>query len=95
MTPKEYQERMSAINKEAAEKIKELKIQYAQENNPYSVGDIIEDHIGKGRIKEILLAEVSYSYMLPQCVYLCDNLTRKGTVNKKEPTRQIWQNNII
>ena len=93
MTREEYWSGCARINKERNESLVELAKKFALENNPYKKGDIIQDHIGRGRILGYKLYYGINS--LPSLVYRCENLTKKGEVNKKEPVREIYQNNIL
>lgn len=93
MTKEELRERRQALYVEYENKKKALLIEYAQSNNPYKVGDIITDHIGKARIEGI---DGVYPLMDDTAcmVYNCINLTGKGEINKREPKRKVYQCNI-
>lgn len=93
MTKEEFKKEVLRIEQEASRKKLELYNRCAEENNPYKVGDIVEDHISKGRIRSWSLARTFSD--IPCLSYFCDNLTRKGDINKREPTRYIYQSNII
>lgn len=94
MNIEELTKKIKEINDDATQKVLALKKQYAEENNPYKVGDIIEDHIGKGKILSWKVKIPFYGYIPSYMVYECDNLTRNGTINKREPKRKIYQINI-
>ena len=68
----------------------ELKKKYADANNPYKVGDIIQDHIGKGKIEKIAY----YFSFSPECIYYCQELKVDGTPGKNKSRRWIYQNNL-
>lgn len=92
MNKEEYYAKITQLERQHQQALKELGKEYALSNNPYKVGDLICDHIGKGRI---LSFKVHISFRdLPQIVYRCANLTQKGTINKREPERDIYQSNI-
>lgn len=59
----------------------------------YPVGSLISDHIGSGRIINIHVgfSKDSVNFYLH---FKCENLTKKGTVNKREPTRIIYACNL-
>lgn len=57
MTLPELKEKIKLVESEAKAKKDELVKQFCIANNPYKVGDIFEDHIGKIRIEKI-----KYSY---------------------------------
>ena len=90
MTNEEYKKHLNQIELRYAADKKDLAKEYIISNNPYKVGDIVEDHIGKGEIIEIKCA---IDHLC--CVYNCINLTKNGTQNKHEPYRIIWQSNIL
>lgn len=94
MTQEEYKKALAEIDAEAERQKEILAINYANENNPYKVGDIIEDILGKGRIIE-MGAFISRKCAYPMMRYKCENLTKKGTINKNVPMRIIFQINII
>ena len=93
MTKEELRERRQTLYVEYENKKKALLIEYAQSNNPYKVGDIIQDHIGKARIEGIdgIYPLIDGTACM---VYKCVNLTVKGEINKREPKRKVYQTNI-
>lgn len=91
MTKQEYFKSINDITAEYKKQIWAIKKQYALSNNPYKIGDIVTDHIGSAKIRDI---SVISSGDIAECVYVCDNLTKSGTINKKEPTRNVYQLNI-
>lgn len=94
MTQEEYNEKMKAAKLELERKQDAINIEYAESNNPYKVGDIIEDHIGKGQIISWSPTKL-YLENYPCLLYKCHNLLKSGKVSKKEPIRNIYQRNII
>ena len=92
MEKEEYFAKRNQLEKEHQQALRELNKEYALSNNPYKIGDLICDHIGMGRVLSFKL----YIGLdkLPQLVYRCANLTQKGTINKREPERDIYQSNI-
>ena len=93
MTREEYERRREEIIKSHEKQIAELRRDYSASVNPYKVGDIIEDHIGKGMIISIYHSWDTLNDK-PMSRYFCQNLTKKGEVNKKEPERYIFSTNI-
>jgi hypothetical protein len=95
MTKEEYQSKCD----EHHLKIKSLAKEYALSNNPYKIGDIVNDHTGSIKIEKILLrrkwfiAKREFEY--PQCIYIGVELTKKGEPNKRGYKRSIYQSNII
>lgn len=94
MTQKEYFELKRQIDVEHEKQLKDLARKYALENNPYELGDIVRDHIGKAKILGWSVYVSSHS-PLPSLVYHCENLTLKGSTNKREPERNVYQLNIL
>lgn len=92
MTQEEYRERVKHIYEDFQRRIKELEEEYALSNNPYKVGDIIEDHIGKLKIEEIKTEK--YLGDLPFCAYYGIELKKDGTPCKRQTGRHIHQNYI-
>jgi hypothetical protein len=92
MKEQEYKDELDQLEKNFQSEKKYLAIRYANKNNPYMVGDVITDHIGSGKIISWFACMGSYS--LPSLIYRCENLTKKGTTNKREPKRDIYQSNI-
>lgn len=93
MTKEEYKERMISIERECARKKKDLNIEYAMSNNPYKVGDVVEDHIGKLRIEQIGVHTDPWN--LPSCVYYGVELKKDGTPYKRQTNRPAYQLNMI
>lgn len=92
MTREEYNERLIAIRKESNDREYNLATEYAMSNNPYKVGDIIEDHRGKLKIEKI---KVRYGcYEFPYCYYLGVELKKDGTPYKRQTGRYIIQGDI-
>lgn len=94
MTTKEYDEARKIIEEEKDKKIRELNWEFVTSNNKYKKDDIIEDHIGKGKIEK-MKATLSFNKKYPEAVYLCTILNKDNTPTKrKESKRHIFQSNI-
>ena len=94
MTLDEYKKKKQGL-KEAYEKaLRDLDREYATSNNPYKVGDVITDHIGSGRIRKVVDIYFRSYDTIPVLIYECDNLTKKGEIQKREPIRRIYQGNL-
>lgn len=91
MTLAEYKTEQIKLYKEYNKDIEALKKIYALENNPYKIGDIVQDHSTK------IIIETSRVYMTdpPQMVYTGVWLKKDGTPNKKGEKADIYQQNII
>jgi len=92
MTKNEYDIVLKELNEGLEKSKRSLAREYALSNNPYNVGDIFTDHLGQIKIEAI---GVHYGYRHVCCFYRGDNLTKAGTINKKEPKRTGYQSNDI
>ena len=63
----------------------------ARSNCPYSVGDILKDHMGIIRVERI----ECYLTDPPQCMFYGTELTIKLVPNKKNTKREMYQTNVI
>ncbi len=93
MTKEEYQDRIKQIDAKHKKMKTDLAIEYAKSNNPYKVGDIVEDHIGKIRIERICISKIIIDY--PCCTYYGVELKKDGTPCKRQTNRGIHQSNIL
>lgn len=93
MTKDEFLHLKDQYHQEYECRVKELGRRFALSNNPYKIGDVIKDHIGKGKIEDIKVYKKFFNDIW-ECQYTCINLTKKDTVNKREPKRYITQSNI-
>ena len=94
MRKEKYKKELNIIEEIYSEAKKKLAKEYAFSNNPYKVGDVIQTHFETGKIVNI---KWSYGYIagLPSfCVYKCENITKKGTINKRKPFCCIYQTDI-
>lgn len=91
MTKEEYDQALKGLKESYDQKKTELMKDYARSNCPYSVGDILKDHIGIIRVERI-------GYYLtepPQCMFYGTELTVKLVPNKKHTRREMYQKNVI
>ena len=88
MTYENYKEQLAKIEAYTLHKKSELIIAYCDANNPYKIGDIFEDHIGKIEIKKI-----RYSTKPLCCYYKGNVLNKNGTPSKKIKERVAYQSN--
>lgn len=92
MTEEEYLRRLDLIKKAYEVDKKNLAIEFAMSNNPYKVGDVIEDHVGKLKIEKIKVNTIYYN--LPSCSYYGVDLKKDGTPCKRQTGRCIHQSNV-
>lgn len=89
MTINDLKENISIIEKDAADKIKQLKKEYCLEHNTKQVGQTFTDHSGDTILIQKILTD---SHNLC-CVYEGVLLNKDGTPKKKSKPRQMWQCN--
>lgn len=63
--------------------------EYAESNDPYEIGDTINNGYQCGMICDKKI--VCYSGELPQMMYICTRLTKAGNPAKRSPTCVIYQ----
>lgn len=93
MTKQEFDNVFNALEKRYNDAQEQLYIEYAKSNNPCKVGDIIEDHIGKGQIIKQNVTR-NYHDRHSSMFYKCIELKKDGTPRKKESLRVIYQYNL-
>ncbi len=86
--------RKRELEKEYNDKVKALKIEYANSNNPYKIGDIIEARTGKIRIEKIWGSQSMLSEY-PECIYSGPRLTKAGREFKSGEKMNVYQSNVI
>ena len=93
MTKEDFKTRLEDINTKYEQEKKRLYLQYAHENNIVEIGDIVEDHIGCGRVLKMKATFASFD-KYPSFIYECIEVKKDGTSKKKEAFRQIYQINV-
>lgn len=88
----DFQKKLIKIDFDAREKKKKAIIEYCNANNPYKVGDIFQDHIGKILIEKIEynVSTLIYDYC---CIYYGVELKADGTARKDRKKRYAYQSN--
>ena len=89
MTKEEYKEKKNELLKEYENNLKNLDKLYVQEQLNVKIGDIVTDHIGKGRVEKITYYRGFTDY--PEYVCHCVVLNKD---NRGETERKIYQSNI-
>jgi hypothetical protein len=90
MTYEKYKEELAKIEEAYLNKKNLLSIAFCNANNPYKIGDVFEDHIGKIEIETI-----RYSTRPLCCIYKGIELTKTGKPFKKMKKRVAFQSNDI
>ena len=93
MTKQEFDNRLNFIGNRYDKEKEQLYIDYAIANNPCKVGDIIEDHIGKGKIIKQRVTR-NYNDRRSSMFYECIELKKDGMPKKKETLRTFYQCNL-
>lgn len=94
MTLEQYKQERQEIIKKHKQELLDFDKTYALKNNPYKIGDIIQDHIGKLQIQSIGIYLASYNG-IPTCFYRGIELKNDGTPRKRQdPDRIVYQTNI-
>lgn len=93
MTRKEYDDQLDLIKQKYNNEINKLHRSYALSNNPYQIGDIIEDNIGHIKIEKI---DVILYSSTPICRYYGPELRKADKLPKKNGCKRgIWQVDVI
>jgi len=95
MDAETYRKKLSDLKLEFHTKELSLATEFARANNPYKIGDIFTDKIGKIKIEKIQLTYSHFSDNLPSCVYTGLELKKDGTPKKSGDKRTAWQSNDI
>jgi hypothetical protein len=93
MTREDFKTRLADINAKYEQEKKRLYSQYAHENSTVEVDDIVEDHIGCGRVLKMKTTFAAVDEY-PSLVYVCMEVKKDGTPKKKETFREIYQINV-
>lgn len=93
MTKEEYIKKVKTAREICNCAIKEAGVEYAKANNPYVIGDIIEDHYHIIKIKSIKYVYAT-DWEYPSCVYVGDVLKKDLTLRKKQTYTVMYQINV-
>ena len=69
-------EKLDEIHSAYVESTKEILVNEARKNNPYKVGDVIEDHYQIGKIKSVVI-NTNIGRRTYSISYRCERLTKK------------------
>jgi len=87
-----YKEELENILKKHELELREFNYNYAKDNCPYNIGDIVEDHYQRVRITNIIGFNTLNGE--PTLIFEGHNLTKKNEVKKREPITRIYESNI-
>lgn len=92
MTLEEYKARLADLEREHKAKRNELARNYAMSNNPYKIGDILQDHY---QIIKVDTIKWTMGYNAPECVYLGVQLTKNLVPKKRQDdSPAMYQSNV-
>ena len=91
MTKEEFERLIEVLRLDYEKARTDLAIKFALSNNPYKIGDIIEDHYHKIKIEYIKVYYVSSS---PQCLYTGVELKKDNTPTNKQSNTTMYQQNV-
>ena len=93
MNKEEYLSKKRAIQEQHDEQLKLLNKEFALDNNPVKVGDVIKDHYKIIRVEKFILSSAMNG--TPILKYRGTRLTAKGEPAKREKDdNAIYQNNV-
>jgi len=94
MTLEEYKERKEVIDADYENDLYELKKEYAEKNNPYKIGDIVQDRHHIIKIEKWGLYVENCSFRPASLLYLGSQLTKSLRPFKKQKWNHMYQNNV-
>jgi hypothetical protein len=77
--------------KESNKRIMQIQKKYAFSNNPFKIGDILQDHY---QIIEVSEIKFTITIMRPECVYKGIKLTKKLKPLKNGEKTTMYQSNV-
>jgi hypothetical protein len=92
MTKEEYDNKMKEFKLELFKKIRKLNVCFSHKNNPYNIGDIIEDHYHIIKIETIIVYGGLSKY--PTCKYSGIRLKKDLSPFKSGEKALMYQSNV-
>lgn len=93
MTQEDFKRRLEDINAKCEQEKRHLYSQYAHENSTVMVDDIVEDHIGYGRVLKMKTTFAAFD-KYPSLIYECIEVKKDGTPKKIVTYRNVYQVNV-
>lgn len=87
-----YKNKIKDLKKKLTDDMRSLAIQFASENNPYKIGDVILDDSGVLIKIEKIITYLDYSF--PCCVYEGIKLKKDLTPMKSKEKASIYQERV-
>lgn len=96
MTEEEYKQKLGELEIEYKNKKNALGQEFAISNNPYKVGDILQDHYQIIRVEKIRWAWMYATSPTPGCLYFGTQLTAKLEPKKRQGINPyMHQSNVL
>lgn len=95
MTKEEFNRNKRAIEIKCEVEMKELIKEFATQNNPIKVGDIVTDHYHTIKVEHISYRSWQYGGKYPECVYKGVLLKKDGTPYKSMKYSDAYQSNVL
>ena len=86
-------EKLDEIHSAYVESTKEILVNEARKNNPYKVGDVIEDHYQIGKIKNVVI-NTNIDRRTYSISYRCERLTNKLKPFKNGEDTMVYGSNV-
>ena len=94
MTEKEFMRAINKIKSEQSEKIKAVRAQYAEDNNPVKIGDMISDHYQTLKVERFCIHSASFKREFPFYSYHGPLITKAGKPFKSGKRGRIYQTQL-
>ncbi len=93
MTKEDYKKRLEEINYKASKEREKVHVEYANSNNPYKKGDILQDHCQIIIVEEIKYGMTSFN---DECIcnYRGTKLTKKLQPFKNKEKTTMFGTNV-
>lgn len=96
MTEEEYKQKLVELEIEYKNKKDALGLEFAMANNPYKVGDILQDHYQIIRVEKIEWILMYGTSSTPECIYYGTQLTAKLKPKKSQGINPyMHQSNVL
>ncbi len=92
MTEQEYTERLARLEKEHQRAKSKLVREYALINNPYKVGDVLEDHYHTIKVEAMIPQYSSNGF--GEMLYVGVDLKKDLTPKKTQTGKHMYQENV-
>lgn len=95
MTKEEFNRNKHAIEIKRDVEMKALIKEFATQNNPIKVGDIVTDHYHTIKVESISYRSYQYGTNYPECVYVGVLVKKDGTPMKRTKYSDAYQSNVL